>query len=111
MPNLNNENDFSRVNILMSIAAFLYHEARGLLIGGTGHDHLGNEITNVVPEIDTIPADTDGYRWANAVSRFLGYLATILSTALQENAQLETQANLQALMNYVDENDPPTGEI
>lgn len=73
-----------RIQILASIASFLYHEARGLFIAGTGQDELGADVVNVAPEIDTIPADTDGYRWANAVSRFLRYLITVLGPSMQE---------------------------
>lgn len=84
MPHNPEGNNNFRIQILASIASFLYHEARGLFIAGTGEDEYGEDITNVAPEIDTIPSDSDGYRWANAVSRFLRYFIHVISPALQE---------------------------
>lgn len=81
----NNDNDsVRRIRLLASIASFLYNEARGLFMAGTGNDIDGVELDNVVSEIETIPAEVDGYRWANAVARFLRYIVHVLSVSLQE---------------------------
>jgi len=77
-------NDNTKIKILATIASHLYTEARSLLIAGTGEDMMGDDVINVSPEIDTIPSDSDGYRWAKAAARFLRHVATVLSPALQE---------------------------
>ena len=86
-----------RIRLLASIAHAIYTNGRALLIAGTGEDLYGEEVTNVVSEIDTIPADTDGYRWANASARFIRWIVSVIQVALQEEHDQFTQNTLAAL--------------
>lgn len=97
MPN-NDTDSVRRIRLLASIASFIYNEARGLFIAGTGTDVDGDELDNVVSEIETIPAEVDGFRWANAAARFLRYIVHVLSVSLQEehdaySAQILSEIN------------------
>lgn len=98
MLHLNDFENPSRVKILLSVATFIYNEARAIFIAGTGEDEYGNEITNVVSEIETLPADTDGYRWANAASRLIRFIIHTLAAALQEQHQIDVE-NAQLMAN------------
>lgn len=99
MPNDNHET-VRRVRLLASIASFIYNEARGLFMAGTGQDLDGVELDNVVSEIETIPAEVDGFRWANAVARFLRYLTHMLAVSLQE----EHDAYSQSILSEINQN-------
>lgn len=102
-----NEASARRLRILVSIATFLYNEGRGLFISGTGEDIHGNPVDNVVSEIETIPAEIDGFRWANAAARFIRYLVSVLEIALQEEHEESITAAAADLGNFLEE----SGEI
>lgn len=106
-----NDGELRRIRILVSVATFIFNEARGLFIAGSGEDIHGQEVGNVTPEIDTIPQDTDGYRWANAMLRFLRYVAHTLQYALQEEHELNQRAILGELDNNIDDFMGSQGEI
>jgi hypothetical protein len=93
----NTEDNIRRVRLLASIASAMYSNGRSLLISGLGEDLFGEEVTNVISEIDTIPADTDGFRWANASVRFIRWVVTVLQVALQEEHDGHTQDLLEAI--------------
>jgi hypothetical protein len=91
-----------RLRILVSVATFIYNEARGIFAAGTGHDEHGNELSNVVSEIETIPAELDGYRWAHAAARLLRYVIGVLQLALQEEHEEHTLIEAGQLSNFID---------
>lgn len=92
-----------RITILASIAHAIYTHGRAILIAGTGEDLYGQDVVNVASEIDTIPHDTDGYRWANAAVRFIHWAVTIIQTALQEEHDENAAGMLAALNRNLDE--------
>lgn len=96
----NSEENIRRVRVLASIAAAIYNNGRALIIAGTGSDLYGEDVDNVVSEIDTIPAELDGFRWANASARFIRWVVTVLQVALQE----EHDQNAQGLLNEINQN-------
>jgi len=86
-----------RVRLLASIAHAMFTNGRALLIAGTGEDLYGEEVANVAAEIDTIPSDTDGFRWANATARFIRWVVSVIQVALQEEHDQFTQTALTEL--------------
>lgn len=98
----NNDDNVRRIRILASIASAIYNHGRGIFIAGTGQDIYGEDVANVASEIETIPADTDGYRWANASARFIRWVLTILQVALQEDHDMQTQNILNAINQNLD---------
>lgn len=94
----NNENTARRVRMLASIAHYLFTQGRALFIAGMGEDVDGVDIQNVLPEIDTIPSETDGARWADAAARFIRYVVQILQVSLQEEYD-ERNGNLLDISN------------
>lgn len=80
----NNDIDARRIRMLASVAHYIFTQGRALFIAGMGEDVDGVDVVNVVSEIDTLPPETDGARWANAAARFIRYVVQVLQLSLQE---------------------------
>lgn len=99
MPNGN-----GKIELLKSVAEFMFQQARLLVQTGIGHDIHGVDL-GVPGELDNIPSDTETYRWAQASAVFLRYLANILAYVLQEGQENEVPRILGSVDDILDEFD------
>lgn len=76
----------NRIRIAYSIACFLFHEARQLVMHGTGRNIYGTEV-GLPAILDQMPLGTEEARFADACMAFIRYVAIILATALEEDRE------------------------
>lgn len=93
----------NRVEILYSVALYIFNQARALTRGGIGQDIYGEDL-GFPGEIDNIPDDTETYRWAQAAAMFARYVANILAYVLEaerENAAPRIEGEESGLLGTI----------
>lgn len=86
-----------KVEIIAAAAKFIFDEARVLIGCGAGQDEAGNDL-GFEGELDNIPSDTETYRWASAVVRFLQYIAQHIGPAIAEYQEREDADRWRAFL-------------
>lgn len=95
--------DHNRVQILVTVARYIFQEARVLIGAGLGEDEVGNDL-GFPGELEGIPSDTPQYEWANACIRFIRYIANVVGPAILEYNEQEL-SSFRAVLNDLDENE------
>jgi len=108
MPNQGNE--LNRINLLYTVALFIYNESRLLVRGGFGQDIHGNDLGDT-PIINDIGMDTPEYLFVDRTIRFVRYVAQIFALALTEYQEIENDTQAGNLMREPLHDIDPNNEI